>query len=123
MPRLPYTRLLPAVLVLPALGAWLGGWAVTTVDHLPDYIEAGKPFTISYVVRQHGEEPLQSLRGELEATTLASSSVSPNGRARSRVTWRIRSRASALAALPGDRVVMLARMMPRRRFSGRRPFG
>lgn len=69
MPRVPYTRLLPAVLVLPALGAWLGGWAVTTVDHLPDYVEAGEPFTISYVVRQHGEEPLQSLRGELEATS------------------------------------------------------
>lgn len=69
MPRLPYTRVLPAVLVLPALGVWMGGWAVTTVDHLPDYVEAGKPFTLSYVVRQHGAEPLQSLRGELEATS------------------------------------------------------
>lgn len=69
MLRLSYTSLLPAVLVLPALGAWMGGWAVTTVDQLPDYVEAGKPFTISYVVRQHGQEPLTSLKGQVEATS------------------------------------------------------
>jgi mono/diheme cytochrome c family protein len=47
----------------------MGGWAVTTVDHLPDYVEAGQPFTLSYIVRQHGEEPLTSLKGELEAVS------------------------------------------------------
>src|SRR5262245_27687526 len=34
--------------------ARFGGWAVITVDDLPDYAEAGKPVTISYVARQHG---------------------------------------------------------------------
>lgn len=72
MRRPSYTRLLPAVLVLPALGAWMGGWAVTTVDELPDYVEAGKPFTLSYVVRQHGREPLASLDGQVEASSGAS---------------------------------------------------
>jgi mono/diheme cytochrome c family protein len=46
----------------------MGGWAVTTVDELPDYVEAGKPFTLSYVVRQHGREPLTSLTGRVDGS-------------------------------------------------------
>jgi mono/diheme cytochrome c family protein len=37
------------------------------VDDLPDYVEAGKPFTMSYKVRQHGVRLLPSLKGEVEA--------------------------------------------------------
>jgi len=50
----------------------MGGWAVTTVDELPDYVEAGKPFTLSYVVRAHGREPLASLKGHVEGSSGAS---------------------------------------------------
>ena len=67
MQRFRYTRLIPALLILPALGAWMGGWAVTTVDELPDYVEAGKPFRLSYKVRQHGVELTASLKGQVEA--------------------------------------------------------
>ena len=66
--RIP-VRAFPALLVIPALGAWLGGWAVTTVDDLPDHVEAGKAFTLSYVVRQHGVERLSGLRGRIEASS------------------------------------------------------
>jgi len=44
-----------------------GGWAVITVDDLPDYAEAGKPVTISYVVRQHGLTLLSGLTASVEA--------------------------------------------------------
>lgn len=67
MRRPSYTQFVPAFFVLPALGAWIGGWAVTTVDELPDYVEAGKPFTLSYVVRQHGVERVGMLNGTVEA--------------------------------------------------------
>ena len=44
-----------------------GGWAVITVDDLPDYAEAGKPVTLSYVVRQHGITLLSGLSATVEA--------------------------------------------------------
>ena len=47
--------------------ARFGGWAVITVDDLPDYAEAGKAITISYVVRQHGFTLLSDLTSTVEA--------------------------------------------------------
>jgi hypothetical protein len=47
--------------------AHAGGWAVITVDTLPDYAVAGKPLEFSYVVRQHGQTPLDMLRATVEA--------------------------------------------------------
>jgi mono/diheme cytochrome c family protein len=44
-----------------------GGWAVVTVDDLPEYITAGKPVTLAYTVRQHGHNLLRGLRGRIEA--------------------------------------------------------
>lgn len=67
MQRFRYSRLVPALLILPALGAWMGGWAVTTVDELPDHVETGKPFTLSYKVRQHGVKLTSNLEGQVEA--------------------------------------------------------
>jgi hypothetical protein len=60
--------LLPGVL-LPALMAHAGGWAVITVQELPDYVEVGKRIDLSYMVRQHGQTPLDELRGSIEATS------------------------------------------------------
>jgi mono/diheme cytochrome c family protein len=42
------------ILLVPALAFTFGGWAVVTVDDLPDYVVAGKPMEIGLVVRQHG---------------------------------------------------------------------
>lgn len=44
-----------------------GGWAVITVEHLPESITAGEPVTIAYAVRQHGDKLLGGLRGRIEA--------------------------------------------------------
>lgn len=38
-----------------------GGWAVVTVDDVPDYLVAGKPLPVSFVVRQHGATLLGGL--------------------------------------------------------------
>ena len=53
-----------AVVVVVALSTTamaFGGWAVVTVDDLPDYLVAGQPVTLSFVVRQHGVTRLTGL--------------------------------------------------------------
>ena len=59
-------RILCASLVLLALlaltaPAWAGGWAVVTLDTLPTQVVAGQPFSIGFIVRQHGQRPLEGL--------------------------------------------------------------
>jgi mono/diheme cytochrome c family protein len=49
------------VLLVPALAFTFGGWAVITVDDLPDYVVAGKPTDIGFVIRQHGLTPLSGV--------------------------------------------------------------
>jgi mono/diheme cytochrome c family protein len=44
-----------------------GGWAVVTVQDLPDHVTVGTPVTLRYVVRQHGVTLLSGLAGEIEA--------------------------------------------------------
>ena len=51
----------------PTTSRHLGGWAVVTVDDLPDYAVAGQPVRLSFVVRQHGMTPLSGLRPTVEA--------------------------------------------------------
>ena len=46
------------LLALPALG---GGWAVITLDTLPGEIRAGEAFDVSFTVRQHGVTPMADL--------------------------------------------------------------
>jgi mono/diheme cytochrome c family protein len=64
--------LLPLLLLttagFPTTSRHLGGWAVVTVDDLPDYAVAGQPVTLSFVVRQHGMTPLAGLQPSVEAT-------------------------------------------------------
>lgn len=36
-----------------------GGWAVITLDELPDEVIAGQPLTIGFMVRQHGRTPIE----------------------------------------------------------------
>ena len=49
----------------PALG---GGWAVTTLDSVPDGFEAGQTYSIGYTIRQHGVTPVSVDRTEIRVT-------------------------------------------------------
>lgn len=44
-----------------AVPAFAGGWAVITLDELPTSVVAGEPFTIGFVVLQHGRTPMNDL--------------------------------------------------------------
>jgi mono/diheme cytochrome c family protein len=68
--------LVPLAGVLLA-AAGFGGWAVITVDHLPDYAMAGQPFDLEFMVRQHGSTPLEGLRPRIEARSGGKELVTP----------------------------------------------
>jgi len=57
---------LPALLVLPLIGAY-GGWAAITVEDLPDYGVARQAMNLTFTVRQHGFEKLRGLEPRIEA--------------------------------------------------------
>ena len=67
MPKRPWFLLAPALLLLPPAGAFFGGWAIVTVEQVPEYVAAGEPVTLRFVVRQHGVEPMKGLRPTIEA--------------------------------------------------------
>lgn len=58
---------LSAALVVTAAAFTFGGWAVITIDEVPDYATVGKPVNLTYVARQHGVEKLDKLSGDIEA--------------------------------------------------------
>lgn len=60
--------LLVAGVAIPAMAFTFGGWAVTTIEDVPEYAVAGKPFEISYSVRQHGFGILTKLPGTVSIT-------------------------------------------------------
>ena len=62
-------RVLVPGVFLPVMMNHAGGWAVVTVDRLPEYAEAGKPVALTYMVRQHGVEPHSGLKGSVVATS------------------------------------------------------
>lgn len=47
--------------------ARMGGWAVVTVEDVPERLVAGKPLDLTFVVRQHGVTPLGDLTPRIEA--------------------------------------------------------
>ncbi|CAN5234232.1 hypothetical protein BH18CHL2_BH18CHL2_11740 [soil metagenome] len=59
---MPRTALLGGLIALLSLfaaqGALAGGWAVTTLDSVPDRFDAGQRYTIGYTIRQHGLTPI-----------------------------------------------------------------
>jgi mono/diheme cytochrome c family protein len=55
------------VLLAPAFTYAAGGWAIITVDDLPEYLVAGQPTEISFTVRQHGLGLLSGLAPSVEA--------------------------------------------------------
>lgn len=50
-----------ALLLLGAAPTTMGGWAVITVRHLPGRIEAGRPATIEFTIRQHGQTLMRGM--------------------------------------------------------------
>lgn len=62
-------RVLVPGLLLPAFMTHAGGWAVITVDDLPDYAVAGRPLQLTFTVRQHGVTPLEKLRASVSAAS------------------------------------------------------
>jgi len=67
MTRKTFACALPFAAALPLLAAYAGGWAVITVDTLPDYAVAGRPTNLTFAVRQHGMHLLGSLEPRVEA--------------------------------------------------------
>ena len=65
--------------VLCASAFAVGGWAAVTVDDVPEYLVAGKPVTLSFVVRQHGHTPLGDLSPTVVMTSSSSAIVTANG--------------------------------------------
>lgn len=57
--------ILSALASLPALA---GGWAVLTLDELPQNLQAGQPVTISFWIRQHGITPFSGAEPLVQAT-------------------------------------------------------
>ena len=51
--------------------AAMGGWAVVTVQDLPEHFVAGRPYTIEFKIRQHGRHLLNDLEPELIVSTSA----------------------------------------------------
>ena len=49
-----------------SVGAWYGGWAVVTVENLPDQVVAGTPYNLTFSVRQHGDDLLTDLTPTLD---------------------------------------------------------
>ena len=60
---------------VPIVAFTFGGWAVITVDDLPDYAVAGRPMQLSYMVRQHGFTKLTGLHGNVEVQRTGGNSV------------------------------------------------
>jgi mono/diheme cytochrome c family protein len=64
-------RVLPAVILAASavvpVTLVAGGWAVVTVDSLPDSMVVGRPTAITFVVRQHGTRPVDGLSPAVRA--------------------------------------------------------
>jgi len=45
----------------------MGGWAVVSVEDVPDHLVVGKPTALTFQVRQHGEHPMEGLKPEIQA--------------------------------------------------------
>ena len=58
-----------ALLVSAAAGVSAGGWSVITLADFPDYAMAGKPLTLTFSVRQHGQTLIGGLKPSVQAST------------------------------------------------------
>jgi mono/diheme cytochrome c family protein len=81
MPRTAFRIIAPTLALVAATTAFAGGWAVITVEDLPDTVVAGQPFDLKYSVRQHGVHLLGGLTGRIEAATAGRLTTTAVGKA------------------------------------------
>jgi cytochrome c2 len=67
-PRL-LTCMLSGLLFAPIPTSSMGGWAVISVQDLPDFAMPGRSFELVFTVNQHGVEPLGGLSPTVEFTS------------------------------------------------------
>lgn len=60
--------LLVGAITIPAAALTFGGWAVTTAEDVPEYVVAGRPFPLTWSVRQHGNRLTSRLNGAVSST-------------------------------------------------------
>ena len=58
-----------ALLLSAAAGVSAGGWSVITLAEFPDYAMAGRPVTLTFSVRQHGQTLVSGLKPSVRAST------------------------------------------------------
>lgn len=73
-------RLLPGlvglgVVMTVAVGYARGGWAIVTVETLPDHLNAGRTIPIDFTVRQHGVTLMDDLTPRVNVTMNGETSV------------------------------------------------
>ena len=54
--------------LMAAAPATYGGWAVINLEDVPTQLEAGRPTRLSFIVLQHGREPLRGLKPTVTVT-------------------------------------------------------
>ncbi|HET9709975.1 MAG TPA: cytochrome c [Gemmatimonadales bacterium] len=88
----PLARLLPLSATLLVAASW-GGWAVITLDDVPDAVAVGKPVTLTFTVRQHGHTLLDNLRPSVDArardSLIRAEAVPAGGRGRYTATFTL----------------------------------
>ena len=93
--RLTLIALTLLALTLPAVSIYAGGWGVVTLDDLPTQVIAGQPLAIGFVVRQHGQRPMEGLEPKIilhspetkETLTLFAKPEGPTGHYAARLTF------------------------------------
>ena len=60
---------LASALFVVISAVYAGGWAVITLNDLPDYAVAGKKLSLTFTVRQHGKNLLNGLQPGVSART------------------------------------------------------
>ncbi len=69
MSRLLFTCVLVALLAVLAEPAFAGGWAVTSLDPLPQAgFHAGQSYSIGFTIRQHGVSPFNQAQPRIRAS-------------------------------------------------------
>lgn len=59
------------LLILGVVPALAGGWAVVTLDSVPQAVQAGQPLSLGFIVRQHGLTPIDTVAPILTARNSA----------------------------------------------------
>ncbi len=66
---------LAALIVASAIELSAGGWSVITLADFPDYAMAGKPLTLTFSVRQHGNNLVSGLKPSIHASVAGGSAL------------------------------------------------